>query len=245
MTETHKPKAEPHKPKAEVQKPRPEARSPLQGLMSPTRPGLSVDPAGTGVPGICINEISGRDIVQISTWPQTTDLVLEKLNQALGVKGSMSNHRTSPLAGRSLFAIAPDKMLLTAPRRDQPFDRLQQLLGSHEAVITDLSHALAILTLSGTAARQVLARAMAIDLAPSVFPPGCYCRASIHHITLLVHHRQPARATSDAGGEDDTAAPSFDIHIPRSFAVAIWQWLLIAAEPFGLTVAARQDAGAA
>ena len=90
----------------------------------------------------------------------------------------------------------------------------------HVASIVDISSGQTVIRLSGPSALDVLARGCALDLHPSVFPPGACAQ------TLL------ARAQALLIAVDDT--PTFDIIVRRSFAPYAAAWLKDSAHQFGL-----------
>jgi sarcosine oxidase subunit gamma len=92
--------------------------------------------------------------------------------------------------------------------------RLSASLGS-VASLTDLSDGRAILRLTGVRAREVLAKGVHIDLHPRVFGPDDTMATIIAHIN--VHLWQ----VNDA--------PTYDMAMFRSFAVAFCDWLSAAA----------------
>jgi heterotetrameric sarcosine oxidase gamma subunit len=81
---------------------------------------------------------------------------------------------------------------------------------------------------AGAAAPDLLARLMPIDFDEQAFARGRFVQSGIHTVSVLVH-----RIDSEAG------APAFDIYMPRSFAVSLWDFITQTALPFGY----RVDAG--
>ena len=86
--------------------------------------------------------------------------------------------------------------------------------------MVDISAGQTIIRLSGPSTLDVLARGCALDLHPSVFPPGACAQ------TLL------ARAQALLIAVDDT--PTIDIIVRRSFAPYLAAWLQDSAHQFGL-----------
>ncbi|MDP1907019.1 MAG: hypothetical protein Q8K85_01870, partial [Hyphomicrobium sp.] len=68
----------------------------------------------------------------------------------------------------------------------------------------------------------LLARGLPIDLNAAAFPPDNFVQSGIHSIGVLVHRRA-----------NENGAPVFEVHVPRSYAVTIWEFLAESAAPFG------------
>jgi sarcosine oxidase subunit gamma len=103
-------------------------------------------------------------------------------------------------------------------------DRWDQLAASLDGVaaVTDLSAAMALLQVMGPRVRDALAKGVPVDLHPRSFATGHVALTSVAHIR--VHLWQVADA------------PSYEIAVPRSFAVSFWEWLVHASAEYGLHV---------
>ncbi len=86
---------------------------------------------------------------------------------------------------------------------------------------TEIGHSRTVLRISGSEARTVLNRGLAIDLDDSAFPEGVFVQSVIHHIPVLAY-----RLPSSDG-------PVFEVFVSREYAVTFWQWLVEAAAPVG------------
>ena len=147
---------------------------------------------------------------------------LAAIQHMLGVQLPLTPNTTA--AGPELLAawLGPDEWLLLAERQeaDSLVTDLQTALTGHFASVVDTSAGQTVIRLSGPSALDVLARGCALDLHPSVFPPGACAQ------TLL------ARAQALLIAVDDT--PTFDIIVRRSFAPYAAAWLQDSARQFGL-----------
>lgn len=94
------------------------------------------------------------------------------------------------------------------------------------AAVVDQTHGRAVLSLSGAAARDVLARLCRIDLHPRAFGPGRVAATAIAELACLLHQRE------------DT--PGFDVILPASYAGWFLEALTHAAAAVGYEV---PDAG--
>jgi len=176
-------------------------RSPLAATW---RPGRHGNPEVTE-PGVLIEEWRPAAMVQVAAWPDSDAAVRETLD------------RLSADGGNRPLALAPGRYLSVG---DDPAlaDRLQATLDVDLAAITDLSHARSAFRLTGSAARPLLQKGLAIDLDPSAFAAGAVLQSSIHHIGVIVQCAAP-----------DT----YDIYCYRGFALSLLEWLTDAAEEFG------------
>jgi sarcosine oxidase subunit gamma len=90
------------------------------------------------------------------------------------------------------------------------------------ASISDQSSGRAVIRLSGPRARDVLAKGLAIDLDPRVFPAGSAATSAISHMGVLVWR--------------EGASESYDIAVFRSVSESFWRWLKASAAAFGYAV---------
>ena len=147
---------------------------------------------------------------------------LAAAHQVLGLQLPLTPNTAAASQELSAVWLGPDEWLLLAERH-QPnslVTDLQAALTSHFASVVDTSAGQTIIRLSGPSALDVLARGCALDLHPSVFPPGACAQ------TML------ARAQALLIAVDDT--PTFDIIVRRSFAPYVAAWLKDSAHQFGL-----------
>lgn len=90
------------------------------------------------------------------------------------------------------------------------------------AAVTDQSGSRALLHLSGSKARDALAKGFAIDLHPSVFTKGCTAITRVAHISVQIWQSDEA--------------PRYTIAVPRSLAASFWSWLTSASAAYGYEV---------
>ncbi|MBS0244715.1 MAG: sarcosine oxidase subunit gamma [Proteobacteria bacterium] len=90
------------------------------------------------------------------------------------------------------------------------------------ATVTDQSHALALLRLSGPRVRDALAKGFPLDLHPRAFATGDVAQTVVSHIT--------------AGIRQVWDEPAYEIWVARSFAASFWHWLVASAAEYGLEV---------
>jgi sarcosine oxidase subunit gamma len=190
-------------------------QSPLQSIAINGRFGAEKpDPVPLSLsqrlPG-ALYQIAGWGDFETATGPILSSLGLDSL-------GNSSDARSA--SGIHCFRIAPDRLWLLAEAEsalqstpmDAPSDRL---------AVLDLSHSRCIVDVSGAASEDLLARVAALDFSIPAFPVGTFAQTGIHQISVLIHRVGEVR---------------FDILTPVTWAVSLWEWLCLNAEPFGYNV---------
>ena len=124
----------------------------------------------------------------------------------------------------SMLWLGPDEWLVVTPdRRAARIEgALRDALEGQHAALTNVSHSRTILALSGPDARAVLAKGCPLDFHPRVFEPGRCAQSRLAKCQVLIHQTD--------------AAPTFEIHVNRSFAQYAWMWLEDAGKEFGVGI---------
>ncbi len=198
----------------------PEARSPLAGVYRPGRSG-----AAAGEPGVRIAEVRGLDLVQVAGWPDTFDGVAAAVSEATACPAPSDTRNAASADPVTVFMTGPERLLIVAPESQGLHGKLVARLAADQAAVTRLDHGRAVLRLAGSAARDVLAKGLPVDIDDSVFPAGAFAQSMLEEVAALVHRRP------DEGGQ-----PIFDIYVTRSLAHIVFAWLQEAAAEFGCEV---------
>lgn len=167
-------------------------------------------------PGITVAERHGLAMVQVAALGEEA-----AVRSALGAGAPL---RAANTGETTLLWIGPGRWLAVAESSadDALAVRLMEQLGE-TAAVTELGHARTVLRLSGARVPDLLAKECSLDLDPQIFPPGSCAPTLLGHVGVLLH------------AIDDS--PSFDLYLPRSYAAAVFEWLLEAAAEYGLRVA--------
>jgi heterotetrameric sarcosine oxidase gamma subunit len=138
-----------------------------------------------------------------------------------------------PAAGRataseelSILSLTRETYLLLTPPNGQ-YDlmaRLRAVLPGSGGTVADVSSGYATFRLSGPAASELLYRGCSTPLDAPDFVRGKCMTTKVGKIAAIIHRF------------DD--APSFDLHVARSLALAFWTWLVDAGGDCGLVTLA-------
>lgn len=124
----------------------------------------------------------------------------------------------------SAFCIQPATWLLLGTQSEEgALARMVKTACSETAAIVDETHGVAVLDLSGAAARDVLARLCRVDLDTAAFPVGSAAPMQVAALPCLLHLAD--------------AEPGFDLVVGATLARHFLYRLARAAEPFGYVFA--------
>ena len=191
---------------------------PRAGALARLFPG-GMASAGSGSLSLCEMPVPGQiDLRGDPADPAFLDVVSAVLGCGLPLKPN-----TVAEAGDvTVCWLGPDEWLVLTPpgAEGDMVARLRDgLQGTHSAVV-DVTGNRALIRISGTAARDVLAKGCSLDLHPRGFKPGDCAQTLIARCGVILHQR------------DDV--PSYDLLPRRSFAEYLWLWLVDASAEFGV-----------
>jgi sarcosine oxidase subunit gamma len=189
-------------------------RSPLAGLTTQFR------------------EASGDDfaIAEISLWHQL-NLRMNADDAAawldvLGVALPITHNISAISRFGDLLWLGPNEWLLASPNPLGHIETLLRAAADGAAVsVVDVSAGRTIISLRGSAVRQVLAHGCGLDLDAGFFAPGqcAQTRLALANVILLAPHDQPSDFVDD---------PHFLVFVRSSFATYLATWLLDAATEY-------------
>jgi sarcosine oxidase subunit gamma len=113
----------------------------------------------------------------------------------------------------------------TDARRAGLIDGLRNAFAGQHTNVTDVSESRTVITMTGPASRDVLARGISNDLHPRAFGPGQCIQTSLSRTNVLLHQTDNA--------------PSYEIYVLKSFSDYLWRWIGLIAEDFGMVVKAE------
>ncbi len=193
------------------------SRSPLAELATTGSRG-----AAAGNPGVHIREI--RDFAAIS--------IIARRGRTAEAVAALSRHVGSSVADAAMRAsngslsvtgTAPGQWLALcrSPGAAAQLDTLRNALVDFAAV-TDQGDGRLVIEVTGSRARDALAKGIAIDLDAVTFKFGDAAQTSAAHIGLQI-------ALIDE-------KPTFEIISARSTAESLWSWLIASASEYGIEV---------
>jgi len=197
-----------------------EVVSAFAGKLAPGRHAVAAEGRG-----VTFREILARDLVQVAWWSGSEIIVKGALAKDLGFVIAETPQMATERGLMTAFQVAPDRTWIAAPDVARLGRRLAAVIAPDRGVLTELGQAHSILRLTGPSAREVLARHLAIDLDPTVFAAGSFAVTGMQHASVLLH------AVRDMAGAD-----MFDLYLPRSLAVSLFERLTATAHGFGYAI---------
>jgi heterotetrameric sarcosine oxidase gamma subunit len=193
-----------------------EEQSPLAiALKSPGCDGVG------GLRRLRIGEVSGWRLLQLAGIPSMAAELARAWRTLLGADPPARTGQAVAAGNLRCFRTGPAEYWVIARNEDARLDRLAHGVEPTIGAITSLSSSRTCIFLDGPAAREVLAKGVAIDLHPDVFPVDHFALTGLNHLPVLIHR---------------SGAGRFHLYVMRSFALAVWEWLIDAALPCGYDI---------
>ena len=166
-----------------------------------------------------LNEVRGWQLAQIAVFPGCKAEVAAAVESLLGIH--LPSTAATTVSGRGrIYRTAPDQYWVVSGEATM-LAALALAVPAGVGAVTPLSHARVRLAIVGAPARALLAKEIALDLDPSVFPVGHAVSTGLHHNGVLLEH---------------AAVDCYELYVPRTYAVSTWEWLVDAALEFGYDV---------
>ena len=180
---------------------------------------------GHATAGVILGESAHRTIINIrgdSHDPAFTGAVKSVTGVDLPTKANTVNQA----GDSSILWLGPNEWwLVTSPDRSADLvPALRQAFQGQHTAVVDVSESRTVITLTGPKARDLLARAISLDLHPRVFGPGQCAQTSLSKCNVVLHQ------------VDDR--PGYDIYVLKSFSDYLWQWMEKVAVDFKLAISA-------
>lgn len=191
--------------------------SALQGIATPGRFGKA-----DAAPGVTIAERANLGIATVAARKGQDQALSAAVREAYGVDLPA---QSMTVQGKtvSFIGYGPGQWLVvseTLAHEALAEDLATRLAGL--ASVSDQSGGRAVLRVSGPRARDVLAKGLAIDLDPRVFPAGGAVTSTMSHMGMQLWQ--------------EAEADSYDIAIFRSVSASFWRWLTASAAEYGYEV---------
>ena len=166
-----------------------------------------------GKTGVVLKEVPNLTLFQVSAWPDTLVAVGTRTAKAVGVETAPGPGKAATEGARVMLRIEPLKFWLIGVAALN--------LSPTEGAVLDLSHSRTHVRVTGPQAEILLNRHLPLNLRSQSFPPGSVASTGFHHVGVTLWR-------SEAG---------FELFLPRSFALTLWELLRQSAEQFGYEVA--------
>ncbi|HEX6141734.1 MAG TPA: sarcosine oxidase subunit gamma family protein [Geminicoccaceae bacterium] len=166
---------------------------------------------------IRIVELPGRTLVQVSAFHGRLGPAEDALEEALGLRPPGVVGQTSEDGDRRILCVGPGRWWMIGA--DPGHVQLDPALGA----VVEQSHGRTVIEVRGTGVRDLLAKGTSIDLHPKSFPAGACAATALAQIAVVLEARADDR---------------IEIHVPRSYARFLVEWLEDAALEFEGTASA-------
>lgn len=157
---------------------------------------------------IALGEIENLTLHQISAWHDSIEPVAKKAAQAIATDSAPAPGQVVSSANGSLLRIAPLTWWLVGGEAPT--------LTPAEGSILDLSHSRTHVRISGEQASVLLNRHVSLDLRPASFPVGRVAATELYFVGVTLWH----------------SPHGYELFIPRSFALSVWEMLAETATQF-------------
>lgn len=154
-------------------------------------------------PGISIREEGGFTLTQVAGFGKAFEKALATEVGKLPAK--VGTAQTND--GLTVLRIAPQQFWCVGDKAPAEL--------SADCLVTPLSSARCRIRVEGVLARRVLARAAQVNFDAKAFKTGHFVMTGVHHTPVLIH----------CVGDD-----AFHVYAMRTFALAVWEWLVDAGE---------------
>ena len=159
-----------------------------------------------------------RAVLELGSWRPE----IQTGEQALSLSGRELPREVGATRSGSLRILcrAPGKWTLISEEQSSAniIERYAGELASQGAVLVDSTGGVAVLSLTGPVARDVLMKGCGLDLHPSAFPVGRCARTRFAQMAVIIDHID--------------AEPSFRVYVARSYSTYLTDWIADAAVEF-------------
>lgn len=167
-----------------------------------------------------LTEVRGWHLAHLCAFPGHEEEFVLRVRACSGMDPPAEPYRGAAQGDSRLYRLSRDQYWWVAATSDAMI-RLSRELPSSAGTVTALSASRVRFRITGPAVRDLLAKGIALDLHPSVFPQGHCAQTGLHHTGVFL----------ERVGDD-----RYEMYVQRTYAVSIWEWLIDAALPFGYDV---------
>ena len=196
-----------------------DVRSPLDERRSPLLAESDPAAAGNGAGDLRLSHAPLSSLVQIAGWGTAFGEAITPLLHDLALSGLGDYHTAQTGADCVSFRTGPDSLLIWHQTAEAASDSLAKLDPSATPIL-DLSHSRVHVRVEGAKSRDLMMRLTTVDIRSHSFPISSFAQTTLHHTSTLIYR---------------SGAKQYELLIPSSYAVSIWEYICLTAHPFGLS----------
>ncbi|MSQ98844.1 MAG: hypothetical protein EXR85_06065 [Xanthomonadales bacterium] len=170
--------------------------------------------------GIGLRELDGITLLRLRSLQD-----FNALESSMAACGIVLSAKVNECSGQDPVALcqAPRDWLLFSERisAKRLLEQMQPALHAQRTIALDMSSALAVFRLSGSAAPWLLSKLCGLDVHAGIQTGAHTARTRLQHAAVTLHYH---------AGEGPASKPVFDLIFDRGYAAYLWQ-LLIASVP--------------
>ncbi|RUX97393.1 MULTISPECIES: sarcosine oxidase subunit gamma family protein [unclassified Mesorhizobium] len=177
--------------------------------------------------GVSLTEIRNFDLIQVMARRGKAADMAKAAKVRFGVAAPDAPKAMTPDA--TLIWSGPDQFFVLSKGDKHAMQTLAPAL-SGSASLSDQSHARALISISGTKARALLAKLSSIDLHPTTFRVGTAAATSMDHTSVTLWR-----------GNDRDGLAVFNLLVFATFAESLWHTMLDSAAEFGVDISHSEN----
>ena len=195
--------------------------TPLSRIYAKGRHGAAENAAG-----LTMVEFGDFELVQVMARRGQWGAVAQACADSYG-KPAPARPQAIEAGGALLVWSGPDQFLVLSARTagENPAMATARSAFAGMAALSEQSDGRSLIRISGSRARDMLAKVCSLDLHPAVFPVGAAAMTSIDHTSVNLWRGK------DAGSE-----ATFHLLVFTSFAESLWQTLLDSGAEYGIKI---------
>ena len=166
-----------------------------------------------GPTGITLSIVRDLNLSQVAAWPDSVEAVGQVLATHIDSKEIAGPGKSVTGSDGSMLRVEPLKWWLLGAATPE--------LEAEQGATLDLSHSRTRVRVLGGDATTLLNRLLPLDLREQKFPSGTVASSAIHHVGVTLWRSEL----------------SYELFIPRGFALSVWEVLFESALQFGVEVA--------
>ncbi|MES0195500.1 sarcosine oxidase subunit gamma family protein [Mesorhizobium sp. M0011] len=179
--------------------------------------------------GVSLTEIRNFDLVQVMARRGTAADLAKAAKARFGV-APPDAPKALQTPDATLIWSGPDQFFVLSKGGKHAMDTLAPSLFG-PASLSDQSHARALISISGSKARTMLAKLSSIDLHAGAFPIGAAAATSMDHTSVTLWR----------GNDRPDGQAVFNVLVFATFAESLWHTMLDSGAEYGVAISHSED----